>query len=96
VVGEDVELDHALVMGADYYEDDEDRAYDWQMGIPNVGIGKGSVVRKAIIDKNAHIGRNVRILNEAGIQEFDGEGYYVRDGIVIVPKDGVLPDDTVV
>jgi len=96
VVGEDVVLDQALVMGADYYEDDEDRAYDWQMGIPNVGIGKGSVVRKAIVDKNAHIGRNVRILNEAGTQEFDGDGYYIRDGIVIVPKDGVLPDDTVV
>jgi glucose-1-phosphate adenylyltransferase len=96
VVGEDVVLDHALLMGADYYEDDKDRAYDWQMGIPHVGIGKGSIVRKAIIDKNAHIGRNVRILNEAGHQELDGDGYYIRDGIVIVPKNGVLPDDMVV
>ena len=96
VIGEDVVLDQALVMGADYYEDDEDRAYDWQMGIPNVGIGKGSIVRKAIVDKNAHIGKNVRILNEGGPQEFDGNGYYIRDGIVIVPKNGVLPDDTVV
>jgi glucose-1-phosphate adenylyltransferase len=96
VIGEDVVLDHTLMMGADYYEDDEDRAYDWQMGIPHVGIGKGSVVRKAIIDKNAHIGRNVRILNEAGLQEFDGNGYYIRDGIVIVPKNGIVADDTVV
>ena len=96
VVGEDVVLEHALVMGADYYEDDEDRAYDWQMGIPNIGIGKGSIVRKAIIDKNAHIGRNTRLLNEVGIQDFDGEGYYIRDGIIIVPKNGVIPDDTVV
>jgi len=96
VIGEDVVLDHTLMMGADYYEDDEDRAYDWQMGIPHVGIGKGSIVRKAIIDKNAHIGRNVRILNEAGLQEFDGSGYYIRDGIVIVPKNGVVADDTVV
>jgi glucose-1-phosphate adenylyltransferase len=96
VIGEDVELDHTLVMGADYYEDDEHRAYNWQMGIPNVGIGKGSIVRKAIIDKNAHIGRNVRILNETGLQEHDGNGYYIRDGIVIVPKHGVLPDDAVV
>ena len=96
VVGEDVVLDHALVMGADYYEDDDEKAYDWEMGIPNVGIGKGSIVRKAIIDKNAHIGCNVRILNEAGVQEFDGNGYYIRDGIVIVPKNGVLPDDSVV
>ena len=89
-------LDHTLMMGADYYEDDDDRAYDWQMGIPNIGIGKGSIVRKAIIDKNAHIGRNVRILNEAGHFELDGDGYYIRDGIVIVPKNGVLPDDMVV
>jgi glucose-1-phosphate adenylyltransferase len=96
VVGEDVVLDHTLMMGADYYEDDDDRAYDWQMGIPNIGIGKGSIVRKAIIDKNAHIGRNVRILNEAGHFELDGDGYYIRDGIVIVPKNGVLPDDMVV
>ena len=96
VIGEDVVLDHTLMMGADYYEDDEDRAYDWQMGIPHVGIGKGSIVRKAIIDKNAHIGRNVRILNEAGLQDFDGSGYYIRDGIVIVPKNGVVADDTVV
>ena len=96
VVGEDVVLDHTLVMGADYYEDDEDRAYNWQMGIPNVGIGKGSILRKAIVDKNAHIGRNVRILNEAGHQELDGNGYFIRDGIVIVPKHGVLQDDAVV
>jgi glucose-1-phosphate adenylyltransferase len=96
VIGEDVVLDHALVMGADYYEDDEDRAYDWQMGIPHVGIGKGSIVRRAIIDKNAHIGKNVRILNEGGVQDFDGSGYFIRDGIVIVPKHGVLPDDAVV
>jgi glucose-1-phosphate adenylyltransferase len=66
------------------------------MGIPNVGIGKGSILRRAIIDKNAHIGQNVRILNEAGLQEHDGNGYYIRDGIVIVPKHGVLPDDAVV
>jgi glucose-1-phosphate adenylyltransferase len=96
VVGENVVLDHTLIMGADYYEDDEDRSYNWQMGIPNVGIGKGSVLRKAIVDKNAHIGSNVRLLNEAGLQEFDGAGYYIRDGIIIVPKHGVVPDDTVV
>lgn len=96
VVGENVELDQTLVMGADYYEDEKDRAYNFQVGIPNVGIGKGSVVRRAIIDKNAHIGENVRILNEANHQEFDGNGYYIRDGIVIVPKHGVIPDDTVI
>jgi glucose-1-phosphate adenylyltransferase len=96
VVSEGVVLDRTLVMGADYHEDEEDRAYNWQMGIPNVGIGKGSVLRNAIVDKNAHIGNNVRILNEQGLRDFDGDGFYIRDGIVIVPKNGVIPDDTVV
>ena len=96
VMGEDVVLDHTMIMGADFYEDDEDEAYNTQMGIPNVGIGRGSVLRNAIVDKNAHIGKNVRILNEARIQNADGPGYYIRDGIVIVPKNGVLADGTVV
>ena len=89
-------LDHALLMGADFYEDNEDQEYNRQMGIPNIGIGQGSFIRKAIIDKNAHIGAGVRIINEERIQNFDGAGYYIRDGIVIVPKHGVLPDGTVI
>jgi len=66
------------------------------LGIPDIGIGKGSVIRSAIIDKNAHVGENVRIINEERIQNFDGPGYYIRDGIVIVPKNGVLPVGTVI
>jgi len=54
------------------------------------------MLRNAIVDKNAHIGCGVRILNESGIQYQDGPGYYIRDGIVIVPKNGVLPDGTAV
>src|SRR5438552_569398 len=95
-IGEDVALERVMMMGADFYEDADDFEYNRQMGIPNIGIGKGSVVRKAIIDKNAHIGENVRILNEERIQNFDGPGYYIRDGIVIVPKNGVIPSGTIV
>jgi glucose-1-phosphate adenylyltransferase len=95
-VAEDVELDHVMMMGADFYEDDEDFDYNRQMGIPNIGIGKGSVIRKAIIDKNAHIGENVRVVNEERIQNHDGPGYYIRDGIVIVPKNGVLQSGTII
>ncbi len=93
-VGEDAVLERVMIMGADYYEDDDDYDYNRQMGIPDIGVGKGSVIRKAIIDKNAHIGEGVRILNEERIQNFDGAGYYIRDGIVIVPKNGVLPGGT--
>ncbi len=96
LVGENVVLERTLVMGADYYEDEEDHDYNRQLGIPDIGIGAGSVIKNAIIDKNAHIGANVRVLNDLHIANFDGPGYYIRDGIVIVPKNGVLPDGTVV
>jgi glucose-1-phosphate adenylyltransferase len=86
----------SLVLGADYYEglEDIDRAH--ARGVPPVGIGGDCVIQRAIIDKNARVGRGVRIVNEAGLQEHDGEGYFIRDGIVIVPKSGVLPDGTVI
>jgi glucose-1-phosphate adenylyltransferase len=95
-VAEDVALERVMMMGADFYEDDDDFQYNHQLGIPNVGIGRGSVIRKAIIDKNAHIGENVRVVNEERIQNFDGPGYYIRDGIVIVPKNGVLQSGTLI
>jgi len=95
-VAEDVALERVMMMGADFYENDDDFEYNHQLGIPNVGIGRGSVIRKAIIDKNAHIGENVRVVNEERIQNFDGPGYYIRDGIVIVPKNGVLQSGTLI
>ena len=95
-IGEQAELERVMMMGADFYEDEEDFQYNRELGIPDIGIGKGSVIRRAIIDKNAHIGENVRIINEERIQNFDGPGYYIRDGIVIVPKNGVLPVGTVI
>ena len=95
-IGENTEIERVMMMGADFYEDEEDFEYNRHTGIPDIGIGKGSVVRKAIIDKNAHIGENVRIINEERVQNFDGAGYHIRDGIVIVPKNGVIPGGTVI
>jgi glucose-1-phosphate adenylyltransferase len=95
-IGEHSVLERVMMMGADFYEDEDDYEYNRQMGIPPIGIGKGSIVRKAIIDKNAHIGEDVRIVNEERIQNYDGPGYYIRDGIVMVPKNGVLPNGTVI
>lgn len=95
-VAENVVLEQVMMMGADFYEDESDFEYNQQLGIPNIGIGQGSVIRKAIIDKNAHIGENVRILNEQRIHSFDGPGYYIRDGIIIVPKNGIVQNGTVV
>jgi glucose-1-phosphate adenylyltransferase len=61
-----------------------------------VGVGSNCFIRRAIIDKNARIGSGVQILNESGIQERDGENYCIRDGIVIVPKNGVIGEGTVI
>ena len=86
----------SVIMGADYYESDESRAENTQAGIPNIGIGQNCLIQNAIIDKNARIGDNSVLVNRDGIDNLDGEDYYIRDGIVIVPKDATIPPETVV
>jgi glucose-1-phosphate adenylyltransferase len=65
-------------------------------GAPPPGIGHGSHIERAIIDKNARIGRNVKIVNENGVMEGEGDGWAIRDGIVVVVKNAVIPDGTVI
>ena len=95
-IGQGTRLKDALVVGADYYESLEAIAGAQSRGIPPVGIGADCVIQHAIIDKNARIGRGVRILNETGKQQADAPGYYIREGIVIVPKGAAIPDGTVI
>jgi len=97
-ISKGVQIDAAYMMGADYYQTFEDMRQDLTKGIPRVGIGEGSVVRHAIIDKNARIGTNSRLLNEAGVVEADSpdKSYYIRDGIIIIPKNAVIKDGTVI
>jgi glucose-1-phosphate adenylyltransferase len=95
-IGAAARVRSSLLIGADYYETlDEMRASEAR-GVPPVGIGAESVIENAIIDKNARIGRGVRIVNGTGVKEMDGDGYFIREGIVIVPKNGVVPDGTVI
>jgi len=95
-IGRGARLREALVLGADQYETVPEIERSRERGLPPLGIGAESVVERAIIDKNARIGRGVRILNAAGVQEVDGDGYYIREGIVIVPKGGVIRDGAVI
>ncbi len=95
-IGDGVDLEGVLVMGNDNYESEAERQESRDAGIPGLGIGSGTVIRKAIIDKGARIGRNVRILNESDAQEYDGHAFFIRDGIVIVPRLAVIPDDSVI
>lgn len=86
----------SVLMGADFYESDALRAQNAKAGIPNVGIGEKCLIQNAIIDKNARIGDNAVIANTKNLDSFDADNYYIRDGIVIVPKDATIPPDTVI
>jgi glucose-1-phosphate adenylyltransferase len=95
-IGQGCRVRDSLVLGADSYETLDEIQRANVDGRPPLGIGPDSVIANAIVDKNARIGRGVRIENEAGTSERDGEGYYIREGIVIVPKNGVIADGTVI
>ena len=83
-------IDRSVILGADFYEDDP------PAGLPPLGIGRDVVLRRAIVDKNARIGDGARLTNERGLEEADGDGYFIRSGIVVVPKGGVIAPGTVV
>jgi glucose-1-phosphate adenylyltransferase len=91
-------IENTYVMGADFYQSIEDMARDATAGQPRIGIGEGAIIRNAIVDKNARIGVGVRLVNERGVRDevaADGS-WHISDGIIIVPKNGVVPDGTVV
>lgn len=96
LINENCIVDDALIMGADYYETLEECAL--VPGCLPMGLGSNTEVRKCIIDKNARIGSNCKIINTANIQEANKEedGYVIRDGIVVVIKSSVFPDGTII
>ena len=87
VIGGGCRIVRSVVMGADYYEGDKAR----QANI-RIGIGDGSNIDKAIIDKNARVGRGVVIKNLKNLKEFTGNDYFIRNGIVIIPKNATIKD----
>jgi glucose-1-phosphate adenylyltransferase len=96
-IGEGVVIRNSYIMGADSFESPAQRASNARAGRPHVGIGAGSRIEDAIIDKNARVGRNVRILNEAGVVDSEEAPHYViRDRIVVIPKFTILQDGTVI
>lgn len=96
IVNRGVTLHRTVVMGADFYETDADQVENRRLGRPDVGIGPGCVIEGAIIDKNARIGRRVVIRMVPDRPDEEHENWVSRDGIVIVPKNAVIPDGTVI
>ena len=84
-------ITRSVLLGADFYEDGEP-----QGDLPRLGIGRDVVLDRAIIDKDARIGDGARLVNEQNVEHADGDGYYIRSGIIVVPKGGVIRPGTVV
>lgn len=91
-----VDIEDSIVMGSDFLESIEEISGNIDRGVPHMGIGANTVIRRAIIDKNVRIGKNVKLMNRSGAVDFDApdRSYYVREGIIIIPKNAVIPDGT--
>ncbi|MEO7891313.1 MAG: glucose-1-phosphate adenylyltransferase [Vicinamibacterales bacterium] len=89
-------LNRTIVLGSDFYESESSIADSRAAGKPRIGIGANTIVENAIIDKNARIGQHVTISPAGKPENVDHELYYIRDGIVIIPKNGIVPDGTVI
>lgn len=86
----------SYIMGADYYQTIEDILENEKKGIPSIGIGKFCYIENAILDKNCHIGNNVRIIGSKHHPDGDFETYSIKDGIVVIKKDAIIKDGTVI
>jgi glucose-1-phosphate adenylyltransferase len=95
-VGAGTELNRVIVLGGDYYESDESVQKNEKEGKPRVGIGANCKIENAIIDKNARIGNNVTISPAGKPDQLDHELYFVRDGIVVIAKNAIIPHGTVI
>jgi glucose-1-phosphate adenylyltransferase len=91
-------IQDTLILGADYYQPTEKRQADLDAGEIPLGIGANTIVRRAIIDKNARIGRDVQLINKDQVEEAQREeqGFHIRSGIIVVIKNAVIPDGTVI
>ncbi len=96
VVNTGNQFKNVVMMGADFFENDEDRKRNEEMGRPNVGVGENCRIENAIIDKNARIGNNVKLSPEGKPDMYEEGDVIVRDGVLVVLKNGIVPDGTVI
>ncbi|WP_309385051.1 glucose-1-phosphate adenylyltransferase [Cerasicoccus frondis] len=94
MIGDGTELTDVVMMGADWYETDEDRAENADLQRPNIGLGRNCKIKSAIIDKNARIGHDVELSPEGKPDGWSEGDLYVRDGVLMVMKNGVVASGT--
>jgi glucose-1-phosphate adenylyltransferase len=89
-------LNRVIMLGSDYYESADSIREHETAGQPRIGVGTNTRIDNAIIDKNARIGNNVVISPKGKAENVDNPMYFIRDGIVIIPKNGIVPHGTVI
>ena len=93
LIGRNVQIRNSVLMGNDFYEAPDEIAADLDCDRPPLGVGEGTRIEGAIIDKNARIGRNVQVVNSQGVEtsEETPQGM-ICDGVFVMPKNTTLPD----
>jgi len=95
-IGNGTSFERVVMMGADQFETPRDQARNRAKGLPDIGVGQNCVIKHAIIDKNARIGDNVKLSPDGKPDQWQQGDLYVRDGVIVVCKNGVVPSGTVV
>ena len=93
-----VDMEGTIIMGSDFYESLTEIESNISKNAPHIGIGENTIIRRSIIDKNVRIGKNVRLINQEGADNRDSSdgSFFIRDGIIIIPKNAVIKDNTVI
>ncbi|MFH1878722.1 MAG: glucose-1-phosphate adenylyltransferase [Candidatus Omnitrophota bacterium] len=87
-------IEDTIALGCDFYQNGD--SHGCSGDLPQMGVGRACLIKKAILDKNVRIGDNVKIINAENKVNFDGPNYFIRDNIVIIPKNSVIPSGTVI
>jgi glucose-1-phosphate adenylyltransferase len=95
-IGHNAVLRDSYIIGSDRFETDAERTANRARGIPDLIVGDNTVIERAIVDKDCRIGSNVRIVNQRGLTDAEGDNYVIRDGIVVIPRGAIVSDGTVI
>lgn len=96
IIRSNVTIHSSIIMGADYYESGAELAQRNTPDAPSIGIGEGTIIESALIDKNARIGRHVHIRHLPSRPDSETDSWVARDGLVIILKNAVIPDGTII
>ncbi len=96
VIGNNTTIKNTILMGSDYFPWHDPALRESIDGPERPGVDEESYIEGAIIDRNVQIGKRCIIKNRDNVDQFDGENFYIRDGIVVIPKNTTIPDDTII